>query len=141
VTDLAQLKEAVRRYRELSKDRPNESKGEYAIRLFKRTSAASDIDDALLDPSPISVEALKGMGFKKHPERPSSEWLWIIIGNVKLTWSGPFDEGESQHVMQHFPIESDGFIDSRRGSYVVPFPRTVGQLRFLLLSLSEKESS
>jgi hypothetical protein len=106
VTDLSQLKEAIRNYREKA-----------------RIPESYDIADALLDPSPISVEALKGMGFVGGDT--AGMLFFDGIGRNRVL-AFLFDEG--------IKIRLDG-------KPLYPQPTNVGQLLFLLLSLSEKESS
>ena len=103
-----------------------------------QTLTGSLIADCFTSRDPITRERLEELGFEPSPEKPSSDWRWIIVGNVKLTWSGLPYEGGKSHVMQHFPIESDGFIDSRRGSYVIPAPQTMGDLYRLLEQLTRE---
>jgi hypothetical protein len=123
VTDLATLKEAVRRYRK------GEKSASYAG--FDYLCDASDIADALLDPAPISVEALKGMGFVNRSPLGKEKWRWVSPnGQVLEAWehNGGYRFVYKLHEAELWrPLQFE--------------PTTVGQLLFLLLSLSEKESS
>jgi hypothetical protein len=125
VTDLAKLKEAVGRYREYSKGPADEDKGARGIRLFRCAATASDIGQWLLDPSPISVESLQGMGFAEFGNKiETSDWLRLGVVNA-------YRVGQAGWTF---------FLYDQPANFANPQPHTVGQLLFLLLSL-EKESS
>lgn len=112
MTDLARLKEAVERYR----------RSAYSVNPDTKLLDGFDIADAILDPSPISVEALKGMGFAAGDT--AGILFFDGIGRNRIL-AFLFDEGIQIH------------LDGKR---LYPQPTTIGQLLFLLLSL-EKESS
>lgn len=131
MTDLKTLVEAVER---VVKSRTTQIEEDFSDQDVRdRMSVA----DAFCCQDAISRGGLEALGFEPH--EGGGEGLWIIIGNVKITWNGPFDD-TSQHVFSHWPMESDGFIDARRGCYIVPYLRTIGDLLHLLWRLTRPET-
>jgi hypothetical protein len=125
VTDLATLKEAIRLRR-------TEAPSSKVAACAEQHRNLAFIADAILDPSPISVEALKGMGWIDETISDLPSLAYRKYG-IELE-ANFFESG----------VDFWNYTQGPQGKYsedVNPPPATIGQLLFLLLSLSEKESS
>lgn len=93
----------------------------------------SRIADAFTDPAEITRESLLAVGFAPQKD---GEGLWIRRGGYHVTWhEGDFD------IFSIWPIEPDGLVDGRHGSYIVPFPQFMCDVAYLLYRLGRTKET
>ena len=118
MTDIKQLKDAVRRYR------ANDHYAKDArIYLQMKYETAKTIADALLDQTPLSRSTLEGLGFELSNHQPFITVTSFVRDTVRVALDSA--DGSLCSV----------WVDERIAN---PQPTTTGQLLWLLMSLEER---